>query len=433
MTIFYINNSGENKRLDDRVHIHYHLDRWSRTDTVFLVSMIATAIILCVVGELGINAYKGRGLLAMRNLPLQPYVIGVSVGAVLVGAVLVFRITKKVESISEMHRIKKMLCRQGAAPADLLEEQPLRLAETGELQYTTSKIDQYHILVSHENVHIYRSLEKMQAKANSLNLQYVETSQPEYIRTPKVSVMNLPSVIKTHESKLLLGAGIALTALSIAGFVIPFFVHFKGSNALQMVAVGALPFLAYGIGSALIAAKKSRSFINNGFDKNFRRLGSNDHPYLNALGVGMVRSLLLATIAAFGFALIGCTLDRFSINPLYTAPFVIALAAAIFAYTHFQAREKERVWENACANALDAKFDGEIQSQPRRFKGARFIRNWGNIVVDLSQVPPNERAAFLAAKKQYTMSIPLLISLVALIAIALIASRIILAKIPPKP
>jgi len=484
MTTYSLPNNNQQYK-----YLHAPTDHWSTGDKAFLISSIAIGALLTAVGTLGVLGHFGYHLgpfnVLSAKLGMTPYLLGAFGGGALLITTLAVASVKNYQDRKEAQDVIKTLTTHnqqhtaalnGRTPVDLK-----KLTDELNSHFTRGVFQRYHVLYCEEHVYVFASKAGCERQAALLRAQ----GKREDSETPKSYVKNestLPSVMGTllyktrnvetvtYEEKIVegkkrsikkkvrerriemdktvgervpfdrlrLGAGITLTALSIASIIIPIFFRLKMGSALQMFGIGSTAVMLYGATAGLLLGKRSDEFVKKGHDKYFRRISKSESKYLNGLGWGVSRAFFMALLAGGLLAAGGCAINRFSINPLFIAPPIAAGAIALLAYTHFKGKERKEAWDNGCSIDMQKAYDTNPTSTPRglseplnaeKFEGERLIKSGKNLLIcDLTEI--RNRTAFEGAKRQYNLSTYLLPLLALILVTALVGTRLFLWKGP---
>ena len=177
--------------------------------------------------------------------------------------------------------------------------------------------------------------------------------------------------------------GVVVTILSCAGYVLPFFVTFPLAAAVQIVALGVLTAVTYGIVNDLIACKKCIEYFTVGHTQFHKRLIKSDNPTKNAIVWGIHATWKLGLIAGSGLAIAARITGLAAVTALHLTPFALALSIGTCLVAHYAAKGEEAKWSRP-----------EKRAELNRLFNRILVPHPGYHLVDLRRVPENKRAAY---------------------------------------
>jgi hypothetical protein len=210
--------------------------------------------------------------------------------------------------------------------------------------------------------------------------------------------------------------GVVVTVLSCAAYVLPYFVAIPAAAAIQIVALNVLAAIRYGIMNDVFSCKKCVEYFTVGHSSNHKRFLETDNVYLNGIVWGITDSWIGGLLVGVVMATATRATNLVALSALQLTPFAIALSFATFIISDYSGKQEEEKWSRPDKQQeLNAKFDNVI-IEPEA----------GYHVVDLSKIPQDKRAAYLAIEVKNEVNNGGTAASTALLAIGAIATRIFL-------
>lgn len=190
--------------------------------------------------------------------------------------------------------------------------------------------------------------------------------------------------------------GVAVTVISAGLLTAACVTTFPLSGPISLFALGVLTATSYGIVNDLFACKKCIQYFTIGHTSIHKRLLKTENPVANAVVWGIHATWILGAVAGTLFALSAMA------TGLAVAPVLPYLAAAkitgsliAIAYASYQSKKEEEYYsKKENKKELDGYFQGMCQGQ---LLNGNFIQpRKGFHIVDLSLIPEDKRAAYMA-------------------------------------
>lgn len=192
---------------------------------------------------------------------------------------------------------------------------------------------------------------------------------------------------KGHHGMYALSA--TVTLLSAAAYVAPFFVLFPLAAPIQIVALGVLTAVSYGIVNDQLACRQCIQYFTVGHTPFHKRLLETDNPTLNGVVWGIYATWALGLIAGVAIATAARATKLVALSALSLTPVAILVVIGTCTYAHIKSKQVEAEWnrpENR--NRLAQIFDQTI------------VPNKGFHPVDLRRIPEDKRAAYMGVGKR---------------------------------
>lgn len=178
--------------------------------------------------------------------------------------------------------------------------------------------------------------------------------------------------------------GIAVSILSCAAYALPFFTTFPLSGTIQIVALGVLAAVGYGIVNDQLACRQCIHYFTVGHTHIHRRLLATEDPTLNGIVWGIHSTWVLGVIGGVVMALAARITSLVAASALQLTPWVAALSIGVCAFSHWKSVQEEQKWKDpALQELLNDRFHGIIYPE------------MGYHPVDLKRIPEDHRAAYL--------------------------------------
>ncbi len=187
---------------------------------------------------------------------------------------------------------------------------------------------------------------------------------------------------KGHHAMYALGG--TVTLLSAAAYVAPFFVLFPLAAPIQIVALGVLTAVSYGIVNDQLACRQCIQYFTVGHTPFHKRLLETDNPTLNGVAWGIHATWVVGLIAGVAIATAARATKLVALSALSLTPVAILVVIGACTYAHIKSKQVEAEWsrpENK--NRLAQIFDQTI------------LPNEGFHPVDLRRIPEDKRAAYM--------------------------------------
>jgi hypothetical protein len=187
---------------------------------------------------------------------------------------------------------------------------------------------------------------------------------------------------KGHHGMYALGA--IVTLLSAAAYIAPFFVLFPLAAPIQIIALGVLTAVSYGIVNDQLACRQCIQYFTVGHTSFHKRLLETDNPTLNGVAWGIHATWELGLIAGVALAVAARATKLVALSALSLTPVAILVVIGACTYAHIKSKQIEAEWgrpENK--ERLAQKFDQTI------------VPNKGFHSVDLRRIPEDKRAAYM--------------------------------------
>lgn len=208
--------------------------------------------------------------------------------------------------------------------------------------------------------------------------------------------------------------GVAVTILSCAAYALPFVVSCPFAAPIQIIALGVLTAVCYGIANDQLACRQCIHYFTVGHTPFHRRLLATDDPIINGIVWGIHATWKEGLIAGMVMALAAQATNLIAITALQLTPFAIAIALGVCLLSHWKATEEEQAW----------KAPEKREMLNMRFQGFIFP-NEGYHPVDLRRVPEEQRAAYLGVGARNAASYSFMPMSGLLLAVGTVAARII--------
>lgn len=219
-----------------------------------------------------------------------------------------------------------------------------------------------------------------------------------------------------HPGMYTLGA--AVTILSIAGYVAPFFIAFPLAAPIQIIALGVLTAVTYGIINDQIACRQCIHYFTVGHTPFHKRLLKTDDPTLNGIVWGIHATWVLGLAAGVAMAVAATATSLVALSALHLTPVALLLVIGACVYAHRKSKEAEKEWSKPeQQDVLNATFQQTIYPQS------------GYHAVDLRRVPNDKRAAYMAVGERNRVGYKVMPIAGLAIVLGTIAVRILLAII----
>ncbi len=178
--------------------------------------------------------------------------------------------------------------------------------------------------------------------------------------------------------------GVVVTVLSAGAYIAPFFITFPFAAATQIVALGVLTAVSYGIINDQIACRQCIHYFTVGHTSIHKRLLKTDDPTLNGIVWGIHATWGLGLIAGVGMALAARATKMAALSALHLTPIAILLVIGACTYAHIKSKQEERYWADPKRKQrLDRYFRRIIPADP------------GYHEVELRRVPEEARVAYM--------------------------------------
>lgn len=210
--------------------------------------------------------------------------------------------------------------------------------------------------------------------------------------------------------------GVVVTLLSCAGYVAPFFVAFPLAGAVQIVSLGVLTAVTYGILNDQIACRQCIEYFTVGHTSFHKRLLATNDPTANGVVWGIYATWILGAVAGVGLAITARATKLVAISALQLTPFCLVLIAGTLLYSDVLADISKDQW-----------------SQPHRKKHLEHYFNTtiepdeGYHPVDLRKIPVEKRPDYMAVGARNGAGYTIMPAGGAILAIGTIAARIFLS------
>jgi hypothetical protein len=212
--------------------------------------------------------------------------------------------------------------------------------------------------------------------------------------------------------------GVAVTVLSCAAYTLPFIIAFPFSGFIQIVALGVITAVAYGIINDLFACHQCLEYFTNGHTAFHKRLITSNNPNANAVVWGIHATWILGAIAGVVMAVAARAFKIAALTALNLTPFAGALVIGTCIFANHAAKNEEANWAKP-----------EKQAELAELFNRTIFPAQGYHPVDLRQVPVNMRAAYMGVGKRNEIGYAVMPAGGALITAGIIATRIFLALI----
>ena len=118
--------------------------------------------------------------------------------------------------------------------------------------------------------------------------------------------------------------GVAATVLSCAAYALPFVVSFPLAPTIQIIALGVLTAVGYGIANDQLACRQCIHYFTVGHTPFHRRLLATENPTVNGIVWGIHATWREGLIAGVGLALAAQASNLVAISALQLTPFANA-------------------------------------------------------------------------------------------------------------
>lgn len=187
---------------------------------------------------------------------------------------------------------------------------------------------------------------------------------------------------KGHPDMYALGA--TVTVLSAAAYVAPFFMLFPLAAPIQIVALGVLTSVGYGIANTQLACRQCVEYFTVGHASFHKRLLKTENPTLNGVAWGIHGSWLLGVVGGVAMATAARATKLVALSALSLTPVAVLVAIGTCTYAHIKSKQVEAEWNRSeNKNRLAAMFDKTIMPEK------------GYHAVDLRRIPEDKRAAYM--------------------------------------
>lgn len=201
--------------------------------------------------------------------------------------------------------------------------------------------------------------------------------------------------------------GVAVTVISAGLLTAACITTFPLSGPISLFALSVLTATSYGIANDLFACKKCIQYFTVGHTPMHRRLLKTENPIANAFAWGIHATWVLGALAGVLFAT-SAMATGLAVAPIlpYLAAAKIAGALVTLVYAHFRSKAEEHKWNT---NPQRDTFFETVFIKPRKHFH----------IVDLSLVPEDKRAAYMAvgARNGAGYAVMPIVGVIALIAI----------------
>jgi hypothetical protein len=209
--------------------------------------------------------------------------------------------------------------------------------------------------------------------------------------------------------------GVIVTVLAAASYIAPLFISIPYVQTIQIVALGVLALVRYGIVSDIFSAKKCIEYFTVGHSEFHKKLIDSDNPYLNGIVAGIGNSWVGGCLMGVVMAICARCTSLVALNAIHLAPFVLGISIATYFLSDYACNKEEAKWLNASKQQeLSDRFNTTITPKE------------GFHPVDLRQIPEDKRAAYLAIKEKVRAEGGSFLLGTSVLAIGIIAVRIFL-------
>jgi hypothetical protein len=216
-----------------------------------------------------------------------------------------------------------------------------------------------------------------------------------------------------HPGMYALGA--TVTVLSVAGYVAPFFIAFPLAAPIQIVALGVLTAVSYGIINDQLACRQCIEYFTVGHTRIHQRLLKTEDPTLNGVVWGIHATWELGLIAGVALAVATRATKMVALSALSLTPAAILLVIGACTYAHIKSKQAEAEWSQPSAKFyLKQIFNQVIKPEE------------GYHPVDLSRISEDKRAAYMGVGERNRISFTVMPAAGAALIVGSIALRVIL-------
>jgi hypothetical protein len=199
-----------------------------------------------------------------------------------------------------------------------------------------------------------------------------------------------PDRDKSHHGMYALGA--TVTVLSIAAYLAPFFVLFPLAAPIQIVALGVLTAVVYGVVNDQIACRQCIEYFTVGHTKFHKRLLETDNPTLNGVAWGIHATWNLGLIAGVAMAQAARATKLVALSALSLTPVAVLVVISACICAHIRSKKSEAQWKkHENKSDLESIFNQTILPNP------------GFHLVDLKRIPIDKRAAYMGVGERNTV------------------------------
>lgn len=414
----------------NKIELRINTGVWNSSDTTTMAIMTAVGVIVALGGVLGTLTCCGINLGPLNALstilPKECYCfVGALGGSVLIGT-LGWAIYKSI-----VHYLRKSslegLSKRATRPTANLQDNQFEVdlyAHTFEFKNSSGALEQIRGLPSEAVLWTKNSVMLFHEVADC-TLAINELIKKGMVEVPSLSARAAVQPQKLEHNYLeghpgMYMWGIVVTVISLAAFIVPFFITFPYAWTVQTFALGVLTAVSYGIVNDMMAVRQSKHYFTEGHTPFHLRLLSSDDPNANAIVWGIFATWGLGALAGILLAVSGTVTETVAINPEYLAPFAGLGALGVCVYAHVKSKEMEHAYtSDAAKNALNAFYDKfEIEPQSSDFHRVYF-RN----------VPDVERAGHHAVGTRNNIGYLAMSLLGVILLISLVVARVLLLKI----
>jgi hypothetical protein len=190
-----------------------------------------------------------------------------------------------------------------------------------------------------------------------------------------------------HPDMYALGA--AVTILSAAAYIAPFFVTFPLAAPAQIVALGVLTAVSYGIINDQLACRQCIEYFTIGHTSFHKRLLETDNPTLNGVAWGIHATWELGLVAGVVLATAARATKFAALSALSLTPVAVLVVISACTYAHLESKQAEEEWSRP-----------EKQGRLARIFNRTITPDEDFHPVDLRRVPEDKRAAYMGVGKR---------------------------------
>lgn len=209
--------------------------------------------------------------------------------------------------------------------------------------------------------------------------------------------------------------GVAVTVLSAAAYVVPFFVTFPLAAAIQIIALGVLTAVSYGIINDQLACRQCIEYFTIGHTPFHRRLLETEDPTLNGVVWGIHATWILGAAAGVALAIATRATKLVALSALSLTPIAILLVIGACVYAEYRSAREEAYWgKEEKERELNRRFQQTIDPEE------------GFHPVDLRRIPANKRAAYMGVGERNNVGYKVMPAAGIILIIGSIAARVLL-------
>ncbi len=211
--------------------------------------------------------------------------------------------------------------------------------------------------------------------------------------------------------------GVTVTVLAAGAFVAANLFTFPLAGPISLLALGILSAVTYGIINDQLACRQCIQYFTVGHTQIHQRLLKTDNPTLNGIVWGIHATWVLGAIAgaAMAVAALATGLVVSQIMPFLVPAFAIGIGVTCL-YSHIKAKREEEKWKKP-----------ENQEElEQHFKNRLILPSKGYHPVNLNDIPPEKRAAYMGVGKRNELGYKMMPTMGIAALVGLVATGIIL-------